>query len=365
VAKAAMESGVAQQSIANWEAYEEELRSRLGRDDKFIRLVMEKAKTNPKKVVFNEAENYRVLKAAQIVMEEGIAEPILLGDASRIQALNEEFSLGLEDVQIIDVKSFHVPRIAEYADEYYKWRQRKGVGYDEARRNMRNRDYYGPMMVRMGDADAYITGSMVKYPRAVKPVLEILGPKDHSRTVAGVYVMLTKRGPRFFADTTMNQDPSAERVAQIACEAAAMVRKMNLEPRVALLSYSNFGSSTEGKTPKKMREALRIIRQREPGLIADGEMQANFAVDNVLLQEQFPFSDLVGKEPNIFVFPGLSSANISYKLLQSMGSMEAVGPLLIGLSYPAHVLQLGSSVREIVNAAAMAVIDAQSREVVD
>jgi malate dehydrogenase (oxaloacetate-decarboxylating)(NADP+) len=365
VAKAAMESGVAQQSIANWDAYEEELRSRLGRDDKFIRLVMEKAKTNPKKVVFNEAENYRVLKAAQIVLEEGIAEPILLGDASRIQALNEEFSLGLEDVQIIDVKSFHVPRIAEYADEYYKWRQRKGVGYDEARRNMRNRDYYGPMMVRMGDADAYITGSMVKYPRAVKPVLEILGPKDHSRTVAGVYVMLTKRGPRFFADTTMNQDPSAERVAQIACEAAAMVRKMNLEPRVALLSYSNFGSSSEGKTPKKMRDALRIIRQREPGLIADGEMQANFAVDNVLLQEQFPFSDLVGKEPNIFVFPGLSSANISYKLLQSMGSMEAVGPLLIGLSYPAHVLQLGSSVREIVNAAAMAVIDAQSREVVD
>ena len=365
VAKAAMESGVAQQSIANWDAYEEELRSRLGRDDKFIRLVMEKAKTNPKKVVFNEAENYRVLKAAQIVLEEGIAEPILLGDVSRIQALNEEFSLGLEDVQIIDVKSFHVPRISEYADEYYKWRQRKGVGYDEARRNMRNRDYYGPMMVRMGDADAYITGSMVKYPRAVKPVLEILGPKDHSRTVAGVYVMLTKRGPRFFADTTMNQDPSAERVAQIACEAAAMVRKMNLEPRVALLSYSNFGSSSEGKTPKKMRDALRIIRQREPGLIADGEMQANFAVDNVLLQEQFPFSDLVGKEPNIFVFPGLSSANISYKLLQSMGSMEAVGPLLIGLSYPAHVLQLGSSVREIVNAAAMAVIDAQSREVVD
>ncbi len=365
VARAAMESGVAKTSIANWDAYEEELRSRLGRDDKFIRLVMEKAKRNPKKVVFNEADNYRVLKAAQIVMEEGIAEPILLGDASRIQALNEEYSLGLEDVQIIDVKSFHVPRITEYAEEYYKGRQRKGVGLDEARRNMRNRDYYGPMMVRMGDADAYITGSMVKYPRAVKPVLEILGPKDHSRTVAGVYVMLTKRGPRFFADTTMNQDPSADRVAQIACEAAAMVRKMNIEPRVALLSYSNFGSSAEGKTPRKMREALNLIREREPGLIVDGEMQANFAVDNTLLQEQFPFSDLVGKEPNIFVFPGLSSANISYKLLQSMGSMEAVGPLLIGLNYPAHVLQLGSSVREIVNAAAMAVIDAQSREVAD
>ena len=365
VAKAAMESGVAKKSIDNWASYENDLRNRLGLDDKFIRLVMEKAKTDPKRVVFNEADNYKVLKAAQIVLEEGIAIPILLGNEKKIKSLNDEYSLGLEEVKIIDTKSSsELPRISDYIDSYYKSRQRKGVGYDEARRLLLNRDYFGPMMVKMGDADAYLTGSMVKYPRAVKPVMEILGPKDDNRTVAGVYVMLTKKGPRFFTDTTMNQNPDAEKIAQIACETAELVRKMNIEPRIALLSYSNFGSSS-GKTSVKMRDAMNLIRMSDPSLIVDGEMQANFAVDNNLLKEQFPFSDLVGKDPNVFVFPGLSSANISYKLLQSMGSMEAVGPLLVGLTYPAHILQLGSSVREIVNTAAMAVIDAQSRETSD
>ena len=364
VAKAAMESGVAKKSIDNWVSYENDLRNRLGLDDKFIRLVMEKAKTDPKRVVFNEADNYKVLKAAQIVLEEGIAIPILLGNENKIKSLNDEYSLGLEEVKIIDTKSSELPRISEYIDSYYKSRQRKGVGYDEARRLLLNRDYFGPMMVKMGDADAYLTGSMVKYPRAVKPVMEILGPKDDNRTVAGVYVMLTKKGPRFFTDTTMNQNPDAEKIAQIACETAELVRKMNIEPRIALLSYSNFGSSS-GRTSVKMRDAMNLIRMSDPSLIVDGEMQANFAVDNNLLKEQFPFSDLVGKDPNVFVFPGLSSANISYKLLQSMGSMEAVGPLLVGLTYPAHILQLGCSVREIVNTAAMAVIDAQSRETSD
>ena len=364
VAKAAMESGVAKKSIDNWVSYENDLRNRLGLDDKFIRLVMEKAKTDPKRVVFNEADNYKVLKAAQIVLEEGIAIPILLGNENKIKSLNDEYSLGLEEVTIIDTKSSELPRISEYIDSYYKSRQRKGVGYDEARRLLLNRDYFGPMMVKMGDADAYLTGSMVKYPRAVKPVMEILGPKDDNRTVAGVYVMLTKKGPRFFTDTTMNQNPDAEKIAQIACETAELVRKMNIDPRIALLSYSNFGSSS-GKTSVKMRDAMNLIRMSDPSLIVDGEMQANFAVDNNLLKEQFPFSDLVGKDPNVFVFPGLSSANISYKLLQSMGSMEAVGPLLVGLTYPAHILQLGCSVREIVNTAAMAVIDAQSRETSD
>ncbi|CAI8351629.1 MAG: NADP-dependent malic enzyme [Owenweeksia sp. TMED14] len=361
VARAAMDSGVAKSSISNWDAYEEDLKNRLGHDDKFIRLAMEKAQSSPKRVVFNEAANYKILKAAQIVRDEGIAIPVLLGNTKKIEALNDEYSLGLEELEIIDTKSVDVPRLEEYIESYYKSRQRKGVGYNEARRLLLNRDYYGPMMVKMGDADAYITGAMVKYPRAVKPVIEILGPKDNTRTVAGVYVMLTKKGPKFFTDTTMNQDPSAERIAQIACETAELVRKMNIEPRIALLSYSNFGSST-GKTAIKMRDAISLIRKSDPSLIVDGEMQANFAVDNKLLKEQFPFSDLVGKGANIFVFPGLSSANISYKLLQSMGGVEAVGPLLVGLRYPAHVLQLGSSVREIVNTVAMAVIDAQSRE---
>ena len=216
VAKAAMESGVAKKSIDNWASYENDLRNRLGLDDKFIRLVMEKAKTDPKRVVFNEADNYKVLKAAQIVLEEGIAIPILLGNEKKIKSLNDEYSLGLEEVKIIDTKSSsELPRISDYIDSYYKSRQRKGVGYDEARRLLLNRDYFGPMMVKMGDADAYLTGSMVKYPRAVKPVMEILGPKDDNRTAAGVYVMLTKKGPRFFTDTTMNQNPDAEKIAQI------------------------------------------------------------------------------------------------------------------------------------------------------
>jgi malate dehydrogenase (oxaloacetate-decarboxylating)(NADP+) len=362
VARAAMQTGVAKKPITDWETYEEELRARLGRDDKFIRLAVEKARSMPKRVVFNEAENYRVLKAAQIALEEGICRPILLGDQGKIKALIQEYKLGLEDLEVIDPKSLKAPNLVDYAEQFYAQRQRNGIGREEARRLMHNRDYYGPMMVRCGQADAYVTGSTVKYPRAVKPVLEILGPKSGGRTVAGVYVMLTKEGPRFFADTTINQEPSAERVAQIVGEVAKMVRKMNIEPRVALLSYSNFGS-TDGSTPRKMREALRLIRLQDPTLKVDGEMQANFAVDNVLLGEQFPFSDLVGKGPNVFIFPGLSSANISYKLLQSMAGMEAVGPLLVGLDFPAHVLQLGCSVREIVNTAAMAVIDAQSREV--
>ena len=362
VARAAMQTGVAKKPITDWETYEEELRARLGRDDKFIRLAVEKAKSNPQRVVFNEADHYRVLKAAQIALEEGICRPILLGDLGKIKALIQEYNLGLEDLEVIDPKSLNAPNLVEYAEQFYALRQRNGIGREEARRLMHNRDYYGPMMVRCGQADAYVTGSMVKYPRAVRPVLEILGPKNRGTTVAGVYVMLTKEGPRFFADTTINQEPSAERIAQIVGEVSKMVRKMNIEPRVALLSYSNFGS-TEGSTPRKMREALRLIRLQDPTLRVDGEMQANFAVDNALLGEQFPFSDLVGKGPNVFIFPGLSSANISYKLLQSMAGMEAVGPLLVGLEYPAHVLQLGCSVREIVNTAAMAVIDAQSREV--
>ena len=363
VARAAMETGVAKKPITNWEAYEEELRSRLGRDDKFIRLAVEKAKSAPKRVVFNEADHYRVLKAAQISMEEGICQPILLGDVAKIKALIEEYNLGLEDVPMIDPRSNAAPHLAEYAETLYAMRQRRGVGREEARRLMFNRDYYGPMMVRSGHADAYVTGATVKYTRAVRPVMEILGPKKGGSTVAGVYVMLTKQGPKFFADTTINQDPSSERIAQIVFEVSKMVRKMNIVPRVALLSYSNFGSS-DGVTPRKMREALKLIRSMDPALTVDGEMQANFAVDNGLLAEQFPFSDLVGNGPNVFVFPGLSSANISYKLLQSMAGMEAVGPLLVGLDYPAHVLQLGCSVREIVNTTAMAVIDAQSREVV-
>lgn len=361
VAKAAMESGVAKNPITNWDRYKEELINRLGRDDKFIRLAMEKARANPQRVVFSEADNFKMLKAAQIAYDEGMAIPILLGDEKRIKQIDKQYNLGItEHMEIIDPRT--MPEDAEkYAMQYYDERKRKGVTEFEARRLMKNRDYYGPMMVQNGDADAFITGLTIKYPRAVKPLLEILGPKDKKRRVAGMYIMLTKRGPIFFADTTINEEPDAEGIVDIVLSVAQTVSRINLKPKVALLSYSNFGSH-HGKVPTKMNKAVEMLKASHPDLIVDGEMQANFAVNNELLKEVFPFSDLVNHKPNIFVFPDLASGNISYKLLQSLGATEAVGPILIGLDKAGHVLQMGASVREIVNIVAMAVVDAQTRK---
>lgn len=360
VAQAAMDSGVAKNPITNWDRYKEELINRLGRDDKFIRLAMEKARANPQRVVFSEADNFKMLKAAQIAYDEGIAIPILLGDEKRIKQIDKEYKLGIaEHMEIIDPRN--MPDTAEvYAQQFYEERKRKGVTEFEARRLMKNRDYYGPMMVKHGDADAFITGLTIKYPRAVRPLLEILGPKDARHRVAGMYIMLTKRGPIFFADTTINEEPSAEGIVDIVLSVARTVQRINLKPKVALLSYSNFGSH-HGKVPTKMNKAVELLKQSHPDLIVDGEMQANFAVNNELLQEVFPFSDLVNNKPNIFIFPDLASGNISYKLLQSLGAAEAIGPILIGLDKAAHVLQMGASVREIVNIVAMAVVDAQTR----
>lgn len=360
VAQAAMESGVAKQEITNWDRYKEELINRLGRDDKFIRLALEKARANPQRVVFSEADNYKMLKAAQIAYDEGIAYPILLGDEKRIKQIDKQYNLGIaENMEIVDPRN--MPKEAEiYAHEFYEERKRKGVTEYEAKRLMKNRDYFGPMMVKHGDADAFITGLTIKYPRAVRPLLEILGPKDGKRRVAGMYIMLTKRGPIFFADTTINEEPSAEGIVDIVLSVANTVKRINLKPKVALLSYSNFGSH-HGKVPAKMNRAVDILKAEHPDLIVDGEMQANFAVNNELLQEVFPFSDLVNQKPNIFIFPDLASGNISYKLLQSLGAAEAIGPILIGLDKAAHVLQMGASVREIVNIVAMAVVDAQTR----
>lgn len=360
VAKAAMESGVAKKEITNWDRYKEELINRLGRDDKFIRLAMEKARANPQRVVFSEADNFKMLKAAQIAYEEGIAIPILLGDEKRIKQIDKQYDLGIADqMKIVDPRS--MPDEAEiYANQFYEDRKRKGVTEFEAKRLMKNRDYFGSMMVKHGDADAFITGLTIKYPRAVKPLLEILGRKDQKR-VAGMYIMLTKKGPLFFADTTINEEPDADGIVDIVLSVAETVRRINLRPKVALLSYSNFGSH-HGKVPRKMNEAVDKLKESHPDLIVDGEMQANFAVNNELLQEVFPFSDLVNNKPNIFIFPDLASGNISYKLLQSLGAVEAIGPILIGLDKAAHVLQMGASVREIVNIVAMAVVDAQTRE---
>ena len=360
VAKAAMDSGVAQKPISHWEAYHEELITRLGRDDKFIRLATQKARENPKKVVFAEADNYKILKAAQIVADEGIAEPILLGNVAKVKALIEQHKLEIDHLPIIDPKE-EGPLNEKYAQLFFEKRKRKGITLFDAEKRMRERNYYGPMMVEAGDADAFISGLTRKYPEVIRPVIQIIGTKPGIKKAAGMYIMLTKKGPLFFADTTINENPNAEELAEIVLNIVETVKQVNIKPKVALLSYSNFGSHN-GAAPKKMQKALELVKAAQPDLLIDGEMQANFAFDNKLLQEVFPFSDLSRHMPNVFIFPDLTSGNIAYKMLHAFGAAEALGPILLGLNKAVHILQMGSNVREIVNMITLAVVDAQNRE---
>jgi malate dehydrogenase (oxaloacetate-decarboxylating)(NADP+) len=361
VAKAAIDSGVAQRKIQDWDAYRAELDNRLGKDNKLMRSVANKAKSNPKRVVFTEADNYKVLKAAQVARDEGIAKPILLGNKEKIDKLIVEYQLDLGDTPIIDPWLHdEEEKRAEFGDMLWRKRQRRGLTQYDARKLMRDRNYFGAMMVEIGMADAMISGLTKKYGTPIKPALEIIGVQPDVSKVAGLYIMVTKRGPYFFADTTMNANPTAQELADIAVLTANTVKQFNIVPRIALLSYSNFGSA-EGETPKKVSEAASILHKNYPGLIVDGDIQANFAVNNNLLKEQFPFSTLVDKDVNTFIFPNLAAGNIAYKLLQELGGAEAIGPVLMGLNKPVHVLQLGSSVREIVNMITIAVVDAQNR----
>lgn len=358
VAKAAMDSGVARKPITDWKAYKEELYTKLGRDDKFIRLVIEKAKSEPKRVVFTDGETYNVLKAAQILSDEGIAKPIVLGKKTKIQATLDKYNLDSDGIEILDLYD-EPERVARYAEQYHHDRRRSGVTAYEAQKNMHTRGYFGSMMVKCGDADVLITGLSLKYPKAIKPVLEIIGRRKGINKIAGMYILLTKRGPIFLSDTTINENPTVDEIVEIVLSTADAVRRSNIKPKVAMLSFSNFGSH-KGAVPQKMHKATEMLHARHPDLIVDGEMQANFAMDNKLLSEVFPFSDLVDNQPNVLIFPDLASGNIAYKLLQSYGAAEAIGPILIGLNKSAHVLQMGSSVREIVNMAALAVVDAQT-----
>jgi malate dehydrogenase (oxaloacetate-decarboxylating)(NADP+) len=361
VAKAAIESGVAQNKISNWEAYKEELNKRLGLDNKLIRTITQKAKQNPKRVVFTEADHYKILKAAQQVKDEGIALPILLGVPERIRQLIQDNNLDLEDIPIIDPRSKEEEnRRNNFGDIFFDKRKRRGHTLFEAREIMRERNYFGAMMVETGAADAMISGLTRKYGDPIRAALQIIGVQDDLKRVAGMYIMNTKQGPFFFADTTMNVEPTVQDIVDISVLTANSVRQFNIIPRVALLSYSNFGS-TDGIVPNKMRDAVTILHKQYPGLIVDGEMQANFALNNELLKEQFPFSDLVDKKVNTLIFPNLAAGNIAYKLLQEMAGIEAIGPILIGMKKPVHVLQLGSSVREIVNMVTIAVVDAQAK----
>ncbi len=361
VAKAAIDSGVAKRKITDWDGYRAELDNRLGKDNKLMRSLADKAKSNPKRIVFSEADNYKILKAAQVVRDEGIAKPILLGDKQKINSIAEENFMDLSDMIMIDPLQENEDQKNYFGDMLWRKRQRRGLTQYDARKMMRDRNYFGAMMVENGMADAMISGLTRKYGQPIKPALEIINVQPGVRKVAGLYIMVTKRGPYFFADTTMNADPTAEELADIAVLTANTVKQYNITPRIAMLSYTNFGSA-DGEVPKKVAKAVNILHTNYPGLIVDGDLQANFATNNALLKERFPFSTLVDKDVNTFIFPNLAAGNIAYKLMQELGGAEAIGPVLMGLNKPVHVLQLGSSVREIVNMITIAVVDAQNRK---
>ena len=359
VAKAAMDSGVAKYPIKNWDAYENELYKRLGSDDNLLRYIINKAKQAPKRVIFAEAENLKILKAAQIVNDEGIAIPILLGKKEKINALIEEHGLQLENIQIIDPKCDSMEdKRYEYGQKFFEKRQRKGYNLYEAKKVMRERAYFGSMMLANGEADALISGITRKYQDMLRPALQIIGMKKEVKRVAGMYMMLTKKGPIFFADASVNFNPTEDELVDITVLAAKEVENFNIKPRIAMLSYSNFGSSDSAEAIL-VRNAVAKLKATHPELIVDGEMQASVAFNQELMKENYPFSALVNEAPNVFIFPNLSAGNIAYNLLQEIGGAEAIGPILLGLNKPVHVLQLGSTVRQIVNMVAISVVEAQ------
>ena len=362
VAKAAMDSGVAKNPIKDWENYEHHLKKRLGLDNKLLRNITIKAQNNLKKVVFVEADNVKVLRAAQMAFEEGVAIPVLLGKKNIIEDLMEEFAIELPNLEIIDPKSEEQKdKRVSYGKVFFENRKRKGFTEYEAIQIMRERNYYGSMMVEQGDADAMITGVTRSYRSCIKPAIQCVGLRKDVKLVSGMYILNTKRGPMFLADTTINLNPNADEIAEITVNVAQTIRKFNIVPKIALLSYSNFGSSS-GEDADKMSKAVHILHEEHPNIIVDGEVQANFALDSELMNDKFSFSILANKQVNTLIFPNLSSGNISYKLLQQMTDGDAIGPILIGLNKSIHVMQLGASVREINNMVKIAAIHAQNKK---
>jgi malate dehydrogenase (oxaloacetate-decarboxylating)(NADP+) len=362
VAKAAIDSGVAQIEITDWENYTFSLSSRMGHDSSLMQQIANRAKRNPKKIVFAEADNYKVLKAAALVQDEGIAQPILLGNKENVVELIEEYQLDLSHDSIIDTRHPDtLDKRKEYGQYFFEKRQRRGVTLYEAENRMRSRNYFAAMMVQRGEADALISGVTRKYRDSIKSTLEIIGSDKAVKRVAGMYIILTKNGPLFLSDITINTNPTAEELKDIAALTAKAVRQFNIEPRIAFLSYSNMGSS---KHPEgvKVRQAVEMFHKEYPDIIADGELQGNFALNPELLNEKFPFTKLGSQSANTLIFPNLTSANISYKLIQEISGVDVIGPILMGTNKSAHILQLGSSVREIVNMATLAVVDAQLKE---
>lgn len=363
VAKAAIKSGVARKIITNWDEYEQELSERLGFDNRLVMSIRQKAKQSPKRVVFAEGSNFKILKAAQFVSREKIAKPILLGNEEKIREIIEENHLELEGVPIIDLqKDVSNEKREQFANILFEKRQRKGMTYDEALEKMYNRDYFGAMMVETGEADAFISGFTRRYADTIIPTLQVIGVKEEFNHIAGMYIMLSKKGALFLADTTVNMNPNAQVLVDTTKLTAAEVRRFNIEPKIALLSYTNFGALKGQGSPGTVKEAVRILHEKCPELIVDGEMQANYALNGKLRFKRYPFNKLGDADANTLIFPNLSSGNITYKVLQSVGVAESIGPILMGMKKPIHILQRDSSVREIINMVAIAVIDAQSIE---
>lgn len=361
VAKAAMDSGVAMHPINDWDKYTEELLERLGNDNKMVRLLTNRAKTDPKRIVFAEADHLDVLKAAQIVHEEGIGKPILLGSREIIEELMQEIDF-TDEVTIIDPKTDEEKvRRSRYADAYWQARQRRGLTQLDAQKWMRERNYFAAMMVNEGEADAMVTGYSRSYPAVVKPIMQLIGKAPGVTRIATTNMMMTKRGPIFLSDTAINPDPSADDLAKIALMTARTVRMFGMEPVVAMVSFSNFGSSSD-RSANKVREAVAFLHKNYPELIVDGEVQADFALNPDMLKDKFPFSKLAGKKVNTLIFPNLESANITYKLLKELNKVVSIGPIMLGMDKPVHIFQLGASVEEMVNMAAVAVVDAQEKE---
>jgi malate dehydrogenase (oxaloacetate-decarboxylating)(NADP+) len=362
VARAAMESGVAKYPIADWDAYEQQLAKRLGQDNMLTRVIINKAKTKPKRIVLADAENLAVLKAAQQVHDDGIAQPILLGNIAKIHKLINDNQLDLTDIPIIDphnpTTEIDHKNLQYYGELFFNKRQRKGFNKAEAMDIMKRRNYYGGMMVQTGHADAMIGGMTRNYPDTIRPALQTIGCRPNVHKVSGMYILITRHGPLFLADTTVNFNPTAEEIVEIAELAAQQVEKFNIKPRIALLTYSNFGSA-EGADAIKMRQAVAMLKVKHPEFIVDGEMQAHLPFNLDLMRENHPFSDIAQGGANILIFPNLSASNIAYNLVKEIADIEKIGPILMGLDKPIHLLQLGSTTREIVNMIAIAVVDAQ------
>jgi malate dehydrogenase (oxaloacetate-decarboxylating)(NADP+) len=359
VAKAAIESGVAQHSITDWETYANSLNQRLGIDNQVLRVLGNRARKDPKRIVFAEADNIKILKAAQIVFDEGIGYPILLGEETKIKKIAEANKIDVSDMPIFDPRSDEMEeKRNQYGELFFKKRSRRGFNAYESKKIMKDRNYFGCMMVEFGDADCMISGLTKNYPDTIRPALQTIGTEDGVNRIAGMYLMMTKKGPLFLADTTVNFNPTAEELAEIVLLAAKEVKLFNIVPRIAMLSYSNFGSSNSPEAAL-VAKARKIVKEKMPSLIVDGEMQANVAFNNDLLKENYPFSELVDKDVNTLIFPNLASGNIAYNILKEIGDSDAIGPILLGLKKPVHVLQLGSSVHNIVNMALIAVTDAQ------